>query len=532
MSSARRIDSIMFDNGIRGDRGSIEFEFSTYYHQDQTVKPYSMDPQRDLLSCFDPPRLKHILKNDPKQFSRSEHTELLHTVVTSENQYVFTIHTFPLNKRNIGTVNIIVSGIAEHPDNGDGRFIQSNVDPITGESEYRRFISLVKFEHQVSIDAGMLSALAADHKQLLNRLEIEDESDMLRVLVDSTQSRILSLHTLFMLNADRIKRMMLVDWDDTDVVMITALASGQHERLGEHSPLISLRSDLFRVLVDLTYPRTPQPTWSDKIIFFPAPGNDFEIMKNEVLEMRVELAKSFKIIEATVDDKRETENCRIKVDSINYRFVFYYTSIPSISVDCFKQKQHFKDFTGFESFVVFLKLLAERLTPEDKARNAYDELTAPMNLMYGSDEMRIFRILKDDCTRCMEKKITISLSTYVFDAAVSKFDALFNATQSSFEEGWNSKHERMITVNGYDYKVHMVYVESAKDWEDDSAYCHIYGIYEPPGTYSNPGSFSGIKAFNFVLDLLAADLTDEDRSRPRLHDMDYPRLGPSEEDDD
>jgi hypothetical protein len=275
--------------------------------------------------------------------------------------------------------------------------------------------------------------------------------------------------------------------------------------------------------------------------FYPFPGKDAMGMVNEIIEMRSVLAQRFSIIQARsvvweygskkVSDATSggpirydheyklsgeydcgSDDCTISINGITYTFEFSYHGIPSVSVNLFmadKQNQHkYIELTGMDSFMILIRLLEQRLTPEDRARTSYDELVPPNGLMYGSEQMRIVRMLKSDGNRSKERHISFVLDTRAFDSVVSDFDNAFRCSvPSNIDTYWEQMHTRLITVKGHEYTVQMVYNVSAKDWEDDHAYCEVHGIYESDEAYGrSSGKFIDEDAFGAFVKCLAQDI--------------------------
>jgi hypothetical protein len=166
------------------------------------------------------------------------------------------------------------------------------------------------------------------------------------------------------------------------------------------------------------------------------------------------------------------------------------------------------ELTGMDSFMILIRMLEQRLTPEDRARTSYDELVPPNGLMYGSEQMRIVRMLKSDGNRSKERHVSFVLDTHTFDSVVSDFDnAIRLSVPSDTDTNWKRMHTRLITVKGREYTVHMVYEISAKDWEDDHAYCEVYGIYESDEAYGrSSGQFIDEDAFGAFVKCIAEDM--------------------------
>ena len=321
---------------------------------------------------------------------------------------------------------------------------------------------------------------------------------------------------------------------------MAALAAGQHARLGERSPISTLNSDVFHAMAGFVYDGMLKSSVRDRATFHPYPGKDAMGMVNEIIEMRSVLAQRFSIIQArsivwegghkTVsnatsggpiryDQEHElsgeydcgSDDCTISINGITYTFQFSYHGIPRVSVDLLlmADKDRRKiELTGMDSFMILIRLLEQRLTPEDRARTSYDELVPPNGLMYGSEQMRIVRMLKSDGNRSKERHISFVLDTLTFDSVVSDFDAAFcRSVPSDIDADWTQTHTRLITVKGREYTVDMVYETSARDWEDDHACCEVHGIYESDEAYGrSSGQFTDTDAFSAFVNCLAEDM--------------------------
>ena len=324
--------------------------------------------------------------------------------------------------------------------------------------------------------------------------------------------------------------------------MLTALACGQHARLGEHSLLLLLDADLFRTQATLALPNPVRDEarirrmllneddyrdWGclDYVKFVPS-ANGTDAGSTELSKMRLEFGKRFKIMKSEVDGNKET--CRIKIDGKTHYFEFCNNNnglYSRVEVSGFSEISlaHFRRtnwFTGLEAFVLFLGLLEEKLTPVDRARKSYNELT-PADLLYASENERIRRMLTVNGIRSVSNCVYFELGSA--SRFVSEFDRLFNATRSVSDVAQNGRwvgdddepyrqcHDRDVTVDGKRYSLHIFFHRGRMGNEE---LCSVHGISEFDEGHDGLNRFKQ-DAFIFFIRLLASLQTDEDRDRPR-----------------
>jgi len=312
----------MVNSGIREESSSIQFGFT-------------LGPISDLSTLLDlsfamylpPSELKRMLCTRKEHWPKRD-TELRYTRSVCGNKYDFVGRMYSL-QHGATRVEILVSGIGEHPNNGNGCFVSQQTGGETvGETAYRCFVDITRREHR-------LSSEIAGGGHLFREAMLERDTEQIQQAMSS----------------DPTTRM-------------AALAAGQHARLGERSPIGTLNPDVFRALAGLVYDGILKSSVRDHATFYPSIGKEAVGMVNEIIEMRSVLAQRFRIMQArsivweygtrTVSNAtsggpirydREhrlsgehdcgSDDCIIAINGVAYTFQFTYHGIPSVGVDLF-----------------------------------------------------------------------------------------------------------------------------------------------------------------------------------------------------